>query len=94
LEHEKRSLSRFSKNKNDQVVEIWRAAGFKSIELHSGSGISQEYPCHWHDDVNGAEQAALVVNDPKLRERHGKIALWVGTDTEGYFSDLIVEPER
>jgi hypothetical protein len=44
--------------------------------------------------VNGAEQAALVVNDLKLRERHGKIALWVGTDTEGYFSDLIVEPGR
>jgi hypothetical protein len=44
--------------------------------------------------VNGAEQAALVVNDLKIQERRGKIALWVGTDTEGYFSDLIVEPGR
>ncbi len=51
FEHEKRSGSRFSKNQNDQVVRIWRAAGFKSIELHSGSGISQEYPRHWHDEL-------------------------------------------
>jgi hypothetical protein len=44
--------------------------------------------------VNSAEQPSLIVNDLKLGEAHGKIALWVGTDTEGYFSDLIVEPKR
>lgn len=51
LEDRKRSPRRFGKNRNDPVVEIWRAAGFKSIELHSGSGISQEYPRHWHDEL-------------------------------------------
>jgi hypothetical protein len=44
--------------------------------------------------VNGASQPALVVNDLKLAERRGKIALWVGTDTLGYFSDLTAEPRR
>ena len=41
--------------------------------------------------VNGAEQPALVVNDLKLGEGHGQIALWSTTSTEGYFSDLVVK---
>jgi hypothetical protein len=41
--------------------------------------------------VNGAEQPCLIVNDLKLGQRRGQIALWVGTDTVGYFSDLVVE---
>lgn len=33
-----------------QLVEIWRPAGFESIELHRGSEITVEYPRHWHDE--------------------------------------------
>lgn len=40
--------------------------------------------------VNGADQPCLIVNDLKARKSHGKIALWVGTDTDGYFSNLTV----
>jgi hypothetical protein len=41
--------------------------------------------------VNGTEQPSLIVNDLKLGKTRGQIALWVGTDTVGYFSDLVVE---
>jgi hypothetical protein len=41
--------------------------------------------------VNGAEQPCLIVNDLKLRATRGQIAFWVGTDTEGYFSNLVVK---
>jgi len=40
--------------------------------------------------VNGAEQPTLIVNDLKLGETHGQVALWAGSDTEAYFSDLTV----
>lgn len=33
------------------LVDIWRPRDFESIELHRGSGITQEYPRHWHDEV-------------------------------------------
>ena len=38
--------------------------------------------------VNGADQPCLLVNDLKLGESHGRIALWTGSDTESYFSNL------
>lgn len=41
--------------------------------------------------VNGAEQPSLVVNDLKLGKTHGKIALWIGPETDGYFSNLVVK---
>jgi len=41
--------------------------------------------------VNGAAQPALLVNDLKLGDTRGQIALWVGTDTEAYFSDVTVK---
>jgi hypothetical protein len=41
--------------------------------------------------VNGAAQPSLIVNDLKLHESRGPMALWVGTDTEGYFSNLVVK---
>lgn len=41
--------------------------------------------------VNGAEQPCLVVNDLKLGESRGKIALWIGVGTDGYFSSLWVK---
>ena len=40
--------------------------------------------------VNGAEQPCLIVNDLKHGKSRGKIALWVGPDTEGYFANLVV----
>jgi AraC-like DNA-binding protein len=33
------------------LVDIWRPRDFESIELHRGSGITQEYPRHWHDEI-------------------------------------------
>jgi hypothetical protein len=38
--------------------------------------------------VNGAEQPCLIVNDMKHEPREGRVALWVGPGTEGYFSNL------
>lgn len=42
--------------------------------------------------VNGAEQPCLIVNDLKLGETRGQIALWIGAGTEAYFSDVVVKP--
>ncbi len=41
--------------------------------------------------VNGAEQPCLVVNDLKLGETEGRIALWIGAGTEAYFSKVLVK---
>lgn len=38
--------------------------------------------------VNGAPQPVLVVNDLKLGDREGAVALWVGVGTEAYFANL------
>jgi hypothetical protein len=38
--------------------------------------------------VNGAEQPCLIINDLKHEPREGRVALWVGPGTEGYFSNL------
>lgn len=38
--------------------------------------------------VNGEEQPCLIVNDLKLEPQEGRVALWVGPGTEGYFSNL------
>jgi hypothetical protein len=40
--------------------------------------------------VGGAAQPCLVVNDLKLGETHGQIALWIGLGTEAYFTQLTV----
>jgi hypothetical protein len=40
--------------------------------------------------VNGADQPCLIVNDLKLGESHGQIALWAYGGTDGYFSNLTV----
>ena len=40
--------------------------------------------------VHGADQPTLVVNDLKLGKTKGTVALWIGLDTEGYFSNLVV----
>jgi hypothetical protein len=40
--------------------------------------------------VNDAPQPCLIVNDLKLGETHGQIALWAHTSTDGFFFNLIV----
>jgi len=41
--------------------------------------------------VNGAAQPCLVVNDLKLGDSTGGVALWVGPETEGYFANLSIK---
>jgi hypothetical protein len=38
--------------------------------------------------VHGAAQPCLIVNDMKLRDSEGAVALWVGPGTEGYFASM------
>jgi hypothetical protein len=40
--------------------------------------------------VHGAAQPALVVNDLKLGDSSGAVALWIGPGTEGYFTGLSI----
>ena len=40
--------------------------------------------------VHDAKQPTLVVNDLKLGETEGGIALWIGAGTEGFFANLRV----
>jgi len=40
--------------------------------------------------VNGSAQPCLIVNDMKLGDSEGPVALWVGPGTEGYFANLKV----
>lgn len=42
--------------------------------------------------VHGASQPCLIVDDLKLGDIAGGVALWVGPGTEGYFSNLKVTP--
>lgn len=42
--------------------------------------------------VHGAEQPSLVVNDLKLGDSSGGVALWIGPGTEGYFTGLAIQP--
>jgi len=41
--------------------------------------------------VNGGDQPALIVNDLKLGETSGQIALWAHWTTDAYFSNLTVK---
>jgi hypothetical protein len=42
--------------------------------------------------VHGAAQPCLIVNDLKLGDSQGEVALWVGPGTEGYFANLKITP--
>jgi hypothetical protein len=42
--------------------------------------------------VNGAAQPCLIVNDLKLGDSSGGVALWIGPGTEGYFAGLSIKP--
>jgi len=44
--------------------------------------------------VHGAEQPSLIVNDLKLEPADGRVALWVGPGTEGYFANLKIIPKK
>lgn len=41
--------------------------------------------------VNDAKQPCLIVNDLKLGETQGQIALWIGAGTVAHFSQLVVK---
>lgn len=41
--------------------------------------------------VNGAAQPCLIVNDLKLGKSRGRVALWVHSSTNGYFTNLRVQ---
>ena len=43
--------------------------------------------------VNRAPQPVLIVNDLKLGDSSGAVALWIGPGTEGYFTDLVITPQ-
>jgi hypothetical protein len=43
--------------------------------------------------VHGAAQPSLVVNDLKLGDSSGAVALWIGPGTEGYFTGLTIRRE-
>lgn len=40
--------------------------------------------------INGADQPSLIVNDLKLGDSRGQIALWAHSSTDGYFSNLTI----
>lgn len=46
-----------------------------------------------HLFVNDAKEPCLIVNDLKLKDKQGSIALWSGPGTRGYFRDLTVTRE-
>ena len=41
--------------------------------------------------INGATQPCLIVNDLKLGDSSGGVALWIGPGTEGYFTGLKIQ---
>ena len=41
--------------------------------------------------VHGAAQPCLIVNDLKLGDSSGGVALWIGPGTEGYFTGLAIK---
>ncbi len=44
--------------------------------------------------VHGASQPCLIVNDLKLGDSSGGVALWIGPGTEGYFTGLKIEATK
>ena len=44
--------------------------------------------------VHGANQPCLIVNDLKLGDASGGVALWIGPGTEGYFSGLEIKAAK
>lgn len=44
--------------------------------------------------VNGAAQPCLIVDDLKLGDSSGGVALWIGPGTEGYFTGLQIQAAK
>lgn len=44
--------------------------------------------------VHGASQPCLIVNDLKLGDSSGGVALWIGPGTEGYFTGLDIKAAK
>jgi hypothetical protein len=44
--------------------------------------------------VNGTSQPCLIVNDLKLGDSSGGVALWIGPGTEGYFTGLDIKAAK
>jgi hypothetical protein len=44
--------------------------------------------------VHGADQPCLIVNDLKLGDSSGGVALWIGPGTEGYFNGLEIKAAK
>jgi hypothetical protein len=44
--------------------------------------------------VHGSDQPCLIVNDLKLGDSSGGVALWIGPGTEGYFTGLEIKPAK
>ena len=44
--------------------------------------------------VHGARQPCLIVNDLKLGDSSGGVALWIGPGTEGYFTGLKIDSAK
>jgi hypothetical protein len=44
--------------------------------------------------VHGASQPCLIVNDLKLGDSSGGVALWIGPGTEGYFTGLQIKAAK
>jgi len=44
--------------------------------------------------VHGAAQPCLIVNDLKLGDSSGGVALWIGPGTEGYFTGLKIQAAK
>ena len=44
--------------------------------------------------VHGASEPCLIVNDLKLGDSSGGVALWIGPGTEGYFAGLEIKTAR
>jgi hypothetical protein len=40
--------------------------------------------------VHGSDQPALIVDDLKQGEARAQVALWIGEDTDGWFSNLVI----
>jgi hypothetical protein len=44
--------------------------------------------------VHGATEPCLIVNDLKLGDSSGAVALWIGPGTEGYFTGLEIKADK
>jgi hypothetical protein len=76
------------RKENPGVYESYadlRAGAWTTMKIVVSGSKAQLY-------VNGADQPCLIVNDLKLGDVRGQIALWSHSTTDGYFSNLTISP--